>query len=28
MATVYHELGAKVTIAELMDQLIPGRTGT
>ena len=23
MATVYHELGAKVTIAELMDQLIP-----
>jgi dihydrolipoamide dehydrogenase len=24
MATVYHELGAKVTIAELMDQLIPG----
>ena len=24
MACVYHELGAKVTIAELMDQLIPG----
>jgi dihydrolipoyl dehydrogenase len=24
MATIYHELGAKVTIAELMDQLIPG----
>ena len=24
MATVYHELGAKVTIAELMDQLIAG----
>ncbi len=24
MATVYHELSAKVTIAELMDQLIPG----
>jgi dihydrolipoamide dehydrogenase len=24
MAAVYHELGAKVTIAELMDQLIPG----
>ena len=24
MATVYHELGAKVTIVELMDQLIPG----
>jgi dihydrolipoamide dehydrogenase len=24
MATVYHELGARVTIAELMDQLIPG----
>ena len=24
MATVYHELGAKITIAELMDQLIPG----
>src|SRR3984957_10045819 len=24
MATVYHELGAKVTIAELMNQLIPG----
>jgi dihydrolipoamide dehydrogenase len=24
MATVYHELGAKVTIAELLDQLIPG----
>jgi dihydrolipoamide dehydrogenase len=24
MATVYHELGAKVTVAELMDQLIPG----
>ena len=24
MATVYHELGAKVTIAEMMDQLIPG----
>jgi dihydrolipoamide dehydrogenase len=23
MATVYHELGAKVTIVELMDQLIP-----
>ncbi len=24
MATVYHQLGARVTIAELMDQLIPG----
>ena len=24
MATVYHELGAKVTIVELLDQLIPG----
>ena len=24
MATVYHELGSKVTIVELMDQLIPG----
>ena len=24
MATVYHELGAKVTIVELIDQLIPG----
>jgi dihydrolipoamide dehydrogenase len=24
MATVYHELGANVTIVELMDQLIPG----
>jgi dihydrolipoamide dehydrogenase len=24
MATVYHALGAKVTVAELMDQLIPG----
>jgi dihydrolipoamide dehydrogenase len=24
MATVYHELAAKVTIVELMDQLIPG----
>jgi dihydrolipoamide dehydrogenase len=24
MATVYHELGTQVTIAELMDQLIPG----
>jgi len=24
MATVYHELGARVTIVELMDQLIPG----
>jgi dihydrolipoamide dehydrogenase len=24
MATVYHALGAKVTIVELMDQLIPG----
>jgi dihydrolipoamide dehydrogenase len=24
MATVYHELGAKVTIVEMMDQLIPG----
>ena len=24
MATVYHELGAKITIVELMDQLIPG----
>ena len=24
MATVYHELGAKVTIVELMDQIIPG----
>jgi dihydrolipoamide dehydrogenase len=24
MATVYHSLGAKVTVVELMDQLIPG----
>ena len=24
MGTVYHELGAKVTIVELMDQIIPG----
>jgi dihydrolipoamide dehydrogenase len=24
MATVYHELGTKITIVELMDQLIPG----
>ncbi|MBI1207374.1 MAG: dihydrolipoyl dehydrogenase [Azospirillum sp.] len=24
MATVYHELGSKVTIVELMDQIIPG----
>src|SRR6185312_2097500 len=24
MATVYHELGAKVTVVELLDQLIPG----
>jgi dihydrolipoamide dehydrogenase len=24
MATVYHELGAKITVVELMDQLIPG----
>jgi dihydrolipoamide dehydrogenase len=24
MATVYHELGTKVTIVELMDQIIPG----
>jgi dihydrolipoamide dehydrogenase len=24
MAAVYHELGAKVTVVELMDQLIPG----
>jgi len=24
MATVYHELGAQVTVVELMDQLIPG----
>ena len=24
MATVYHSLGAKVTIVELMDQIIPG----
>jgi dihydrolipoamide dehydrogenase len=24
MATVYHELGAKVTLVELLDQLIPG----
>jgi dihydrolipoamide dehydrogenase len=24
MATVYHELGARVTIVELMDQLLPG----
>ena len=24
MATIYHELGAKVTVVELMDQLIPG----
>jgi dihydrolipoamide dehydrogenase len=24
MATVYHELGAKITVGELLDQLIPG----
>ena len=24
MATVYHSLGVKVTIVELMDQIIPG----
>jgi dihydrolipoamide dehydrogenase len=24
MATVYHELGAEITVAELMDQIIPG----
>ena len=24
MATVYHELGAQITVVELMDQLIPG----
>ena len=24
MATVYHELGSRITVAELMDQLIPG----
>ena len=24
MATVYHELGARITVVELMDQLIPG----
>jgi dihydrolipoamide dehydrogenase len=24
MATVYHELGAKITVVELLDQLIPG----
>ncbi len=24
MATIYHELGSKITIVELMDQLIPG----
>jgi dihydrolipoamide dehydrogenase len=24
MATVYHELGAKITVVELMDQIIPG----
>jgi dihydrolipoamide dehydrogenase len=24
MATIYHELGTKVTVVELMDQLIPG----
>ena len=24
MATVYHALGAKVTVVELMDQIIPG----
>ena len=24
MATVYHELGSKITVVELMDQLIPG----
>ncbi len=24
MATVYHALGSKVTIVELMDQIIPG----
>ncbi len=24
MATVYHELGAKITVVGLLDQLIPG----
>ncbi len=24
MATVYHELGARITVVELLDQLIPG----
>ena len=24
MATVYHSLGVKVTVVELMDQIIPG----
>jgi len=24
MATVYHQLGAEVTVVELMDQIIPG----
>ena len=24
MATVYHALGSKVTVVELMDQIIPG----
>ena len=24
MATVYHALGVKVTVVELMDQIIPG----
>ena len=24
MATVYHELGAEITVVELMDSLIPG----
>ena len=28
MATVYHALGAKVTVVELMDQIIPGPTRT
>ena len=24
MATVYHALGAEITVVELMDQIIPG----
>jgi hypothetical protein len=27
MATVYHALGSKVTVVELMDQIIPGAGG-